>query len=542
MIVAVGLLSAAASIYVPAQFGETRNRRASTERSSKNTELNGELVVYPNPQVGFICGPQLKANSRLNPFPWFDSTEIRYGHVLGKEMPSVAPRVLTGLVSASPNSSILIGKGTRFLSEVDPSGSAPFYNGWLRILDGAAYRELRVISVQSNTQLTLSSPWSFAPIRSAKADTYHQDAARGWNYDRYYDSSYYDLALTEYIAFYRTEDPAFLSYGRKMADALWRSPYIDFGTITQGSNHLPPRSQAFAGLMLRALDGKPEYWDYLYREVRATFDNWVKQRRNNAGLYYDIREDGYAQLYAVLLARVLPNQYPLFANGTSLIQTGVATDGASKRAALLADAEDAAVNFFGRLQQADGSWRFNVDSEQVVNIEQPFMTGLYLESVVLLHQLTSSVGLKTRLHDQITRACRHLYRDTYRGTEVVKDMPQYRWRGMFYYWGGGTKSNPTAYVHGRGEMATEGNSGMIQQVRHLNSTVHHAFGYAYAITGDEQYLKMGDEVFDASYGERVDGLHCLANDGRGKDYAMNFRASGRYLVWRLGTSAQSSIF
>jgi hypothetical protein len=72
--------------------------------------------------------------------------------------------------------------------------------------------------------------------------------------------------------------------------------------------------------------------------------------------------------------------------------------------------------------------------------------------------------------------------------------------------------------------------------------VHHAFGYAYAITGDEQYLKMGDEVFDASYGERVDDIHCLANDGRGKDYAMNFRASGRYLVWRLGTSAQSATF
>jgi len=537
VVVVVGLLTAGASIYVQGQFGETRGRRVSTERSSKNTNLNGELAVYPNPQVAFICGPQLKANSHLNPFPWFDSTEIRYGHVLGKEMPSVAPRVLTGVVSASPNSSILIGKGTRFLSEVDPSGSAPHYNGWLRILDGTASREAKVASVQSDTQLTLSSVWRFGPVRGAKADTYHNDAARGWNYDRYYDSSYYDLALTEYIAYYRTGDPAFLSYGRKMADALWRSPYIDFGTITRGSQHLPPRSQAFAGLMLRALDGKPEYWDYLYREVRATFDNWVKQRRNNATLYYDIREDGYAQLYAILLARVLPNQYPLFANGALMAQTGVATDGASKRAALLADAEDAAVNFFGRLQKADGSWRNNVDSEQVVNIEQPFMTGLYLESVVLLHQLTASATVKASLRDQITRSCQHLYRDTYRGTEVVIDMPQYRWRGMFYYWGGGTTSDPTAYVNGRGAMTTVGDTGVIQGARHLNSTVHHAFGYAYVVTGDEQYLKMGDEVFDASYGERVDGLHCQADDGRGKDYAMNFRASGRYLVWRLGTSA-----
>jgi len=39
-------------------------------------------------------------------------------------------------------------------------------------------------------------------------------------------------------------------------------------------------------------------------------------------------------------------------------------------------------------------------------------------------------------------------------------------------------------------------------------------------------------MFDASYGDAVDGIHCLANSV-GKDYAMNYRASVRYLVWRL---------
>jgi len=35
--------------------------------------------------------------------------------------------------------------------------------------------------------------------------------------------------------------------------------------------------------------------------------------------------------------------------------------------------------------------------------------------------------------------------------------------------------------------------------RHLNSTIHHAFGYAYFITGEQTYKDMGDEVFDSSY-------------------------------------------
>jgi hypothetical protein len=509
------------------------NDRLSTIVASESTELRAELVTYPNGKTAFICGPQLKANSRLNPFPWFDTTQINYGHVLGRESPSVPPRTLTGVVNARLNSRVVAGIGTRFRSEVDPNGPAPFYNGWLRISDRATYREVKVASVQSDTELTLTSASSLGTINNAKADTYHHDSYQAsWNYDHYLRSAYYDTALVEYINYYRTGDPAFLNYARKMADALWGSQYIDVGTVTQGPNHLPPRSEAFAGLMLRALDGKPEYWDYLYREVRATFDNWVKQRRNNATLYYDIREDGYAQLYAVLLARVLPNQYPLFANGTSMAQTGVATDGASKRTALLADAEDAAVNFFGRLQQADGSWRNNVDSEQVVNTEQPFMTGLYLESAVLLHQLTASATVKASLRDQITRSCRHLYRDTYRGSEVVKDMPQYRWRGMFYYWGGGTTSDPTAYVNGRGERATQGDRGMISQVRHLNSTVHHAFGYAYVITKDRAFLQMGDEIFGASFGDATDNLRNLAYVG-GKEYDMTYRSSGRYLAWRV---------
>lgn len=515
------------------------NRAANSPSASASTDPganNADLVTYPNPKIAFICGPQLRAGSRSNPYPWFDSTQIEYGKVLGREGPADAPRVLTGTVSVNPNSRVVAGIGTRFRAEIDPAGPAPFYNGWLRILDGSTYREVKVASVQSDGQLTLTSAWRFASVTNAKADTHHRDQTQAsWNYDHYARSAYYDTALIEYINYYRTGDPAFLTYARKLADALWESPNMDFGTVTQGPNHLPPRSQAFAGLMLRALDGKPEYWDYLYREVRATFDHWLKRNRNNATLYYDIREDGYAQLYAVMLARVLPDRYSLYAHGTTAQPTGEATDGARKRAALLADAEDIAVNFFGRLQRADGSWRWDIEGEKIVNTEQPFMVGLYLESAVLLHQLTKDPSVSANLRTQITRACQHLYRDTYRGTEIVRDMPQYRWRGIWYFWGGGTIANPRAHERGSGDRVTNGDPNAIRGVRHLNSTIHHAFGYAYAITGDASFRKMGDEIFGASFGDSTDTLRNLATVG-GKEYDMTYRSSGRYLAWRLGGS------
>jgi len=383
----------------------------------------------------------------------------------------------------------------------------------------------------------LTAPWAGATASGLKADTFHNDASRGWNSDRYYDSGYYDMALVQYLNYYRTGDPTFREYARKVADSLWTSPYMDFGTITEGPNHLAPRSQAFAGLMLRALDGKPEYWDYLYREGRATFDHWLKRNRNNPTLYYDIREDGYAQLYAVMLARVLPDRYPLYANGTLKRATGMAIDGERKRTALLADAEDLAVNFFGRLQKPDGSWRWDADvgpapTDKHRNTEQPFMIGLYLESAILLHQLSTNAGVKANLRDQIVRACQHLYRDTFRAAEIVRDMPQYRWRGVWYFWGGGNAANPRAYERGAGDRITNGDPNVIRGTRHLNSTIHHAFGYAYVITGDRGFLQMGDDMFGASFGDATDTLRNLATVG-GKEYDMTFRSSGRYLVWRL---------
>lgn len=86
-----------------------------------------------------------------------------------------------------------------------------------------------------------------------------------------------------------------------------------------------------------------------------------------------------------------------------------------------------------------------------------------------------------------------------------------------------------------------GDPEQVRAARHLNSTVHHAFGYAYYVTGDEAFRRMGDDVFEASYGDQVDGIHCLADSAKAKDYDMNYRASGRYLVWRLTNRHSSAL-
>ncbi len=515
--------------------------------------LADELVRYPSANVAFICGPQLKAASALNPFPWFDATAREQGIAHGEKAPRFAPigpmntdspnrtwrNVITGRVSIAARGMVVKGTGTSFTRDVDATGPAPGYSGHLRIRDASGVaRAVKVRSVDSDTSLTLTAAWSYAPVSNTVADTYYHEKEFGTNIDHYFSANYYDTALVQYLNYYRSGDKRFLDYARKTADAWWHSGWIGDGTITDGDTHLPPRAMAYGGLMLRALDGRPEMWDYLERQVRYSFDDWVYKRKNNPGLYYDIRDDGYAQLYAVLLAKVLPDNYPLHANGTLAPRTGLATDGAAKRGVYLSQTEDTAVNFFGRLQWPDGSWRWNEDGEkpddQLRNIEQPFMVGLYLESVILLHQLTRNPAVKASLAKQLTRSVRHLYLDTFQRNNRVTDLPGTRWRSMFYFWGGGSVVNPAKFNPPPPKTAANGDRDAVAAARHFQSTVHHAFGYAYYLTGDENFKQMGDDVFEASFGDSVDGIHCLAASGKAKDYDMNYRASGRYLVWRLG--------
>ncbi|HEY9286334.1 MAG TPA: hypothetical protein VIP46_22975, partial [Pyrinomonadaceae bacterium] len=321
----------------PANSRPAPDARATSEAAPPTFDEQTDLVVFPSKEVEFIVGPQLRSGSRRNPFPWFDRVASEHGRLHGRNTPRAAPRVLTGTLTLRRGAAEVEGAGTRFLSEVDPAGPAPRYNGHLRVLmaDGKTYRETKVARVESDTRLVLAAPWGFDPVAGAQADTHRFDPAQqGWNYDAYYDAMYYDLALAQYTNYYRTGDPQFLDYARRTADSWWASPYIDHGTVTGGPNNLPPRSMAYAGLMLRALDGRPEMWDYLERQARASFENWIALRLSNPTLYYDIREDGYAQLYAVLLARVLPDSYPLHAQGTLKAATGRARDGAAKRASL----------------------------------------------------------------------------------------------------------------------------------------------------------------------------------------------------------------
>ncbi|MGH9941498.1 MAG: Ig-like domain-containing protein [Pyrinomonadaceae bacterium] len=101
----------------------------------------------------------------------------------------------------------------------------------------------------------------------------------------------------------------------------------------------------------------------------------------------------------------------------------------------------------------------------------------------------------------------------------------------------------------KGDSSTgNGDVNQIRNARHNQCTLHHVFGQAYRFSGEPRFLTYGDEMFDASFGKSGgtraggwDGYYGLMDyqtDGRrAKEYNENYRASGYYLVDRLGESA-----
>lgn len=352
--------------------------------------------------------------------------------------------------------------------------------------------------------------------------------------------NYYDLPLTEYIIYARTGDPTFLAYAQKCADSWWRHPdWIKEGMQRDFDNGRtpPPRHGGIGGLILRALDGRPEMWDWINKYTRFHFDLWIKRRMNDPQLYYGVRESAFALHYAAWLAKVLPDSFPLQTGGTEI-------NGAGLRAQYLADVEAVSVQYFGRLQYPDGSWRWNtspdefVDSDggYLVGIMQPFMVGLLLNALTDVHRLTTNPSVKLNIQNQITKACRHLYQDgPYRKDEAVVGLSGKRWRSFWYFYHGGTSVNPTKYQNGGGSYVdiTEG-TWVVNSERQSISTIFSAYGYAYLITGDPAFKAMGDELFDAAF-VGSDNIRNLA-DGTAKNYNQNYRMGGRYLVWRNSSS------
>ena len=474
---------------------------ATTTRSITPQLKIPDGVQLPSPEVEFIIGPLLKSGSSQNPFSWFDQNAISRGLQLGAEFPASPPmKQITGTISLTHGQPAVVGNGTRFTVELPAPVNQ--FNFFIRDAQGGL-QTYYIKSVADDTHLTLTQTWQPASQTGRPVFT-----ATGDEFNEYLNVNYYDQAMVQYINYYRTGDARFLTYARKIADSWWQMPLIGEGK-TDVDNSLAPRHASLSGLMLRALDGRPEMWPWIVNYTRAKFDLWVGQRVKYPALYYGAREGGYMLLYAADLAMVHPQK--------------------EVRAEFERKALDAAVNWYARVQFPDGSWRWGDDAWQG-DAMQPFHVGILLEGMIAVHRVTNDERVKA----SILKGTGALYKVSYN---------ERGWRAMYYQVFGSYKDG-TSCDKGCGAAGSSfppSDVNQIAEARQLNATCIHTFGYAYFLTGDEKFRNWGDEIFDATFGKK-DRYRGLAFS-RAKEYDESYRSAGKYLAWRLahGVQQQSAV-
>ena len=321
------------------------------------------------------------------------------------------------------------------------------------------------------------------------------------------EGAYYDLALTMYIAYYRSGDSRFRDCARFVAD--WEYSRL----ASQGNSFAAPRGAAVEGMSLRALDGRPQMLDSIAAYVDYEGWIWLDLRTGYDHLHYGVRDGGYALLNLAIMSVVAPDYVP--GHGDFLTR-----------------AHTAAADYYARLQYPDGSWRWTDPDDPPEpgatgdDFENPFHVGLLLQGMIAVHWLTGDPVVANSIEKAVT----HLYRDAYRKDELVPGLSGVRWRGMWVYlFCDVCPAGTTALRDGW-------DTNSIREVREITAPTVHAFGYAYYITRDKAYLDMGDEMAAATWGHGVgpltDAYYSLM-DYIAKDYNQNYRAGGQYLAWRV---------
>jgi hypothetical protein len=157
-------------------------------------------------------------------------------------------------------------------------------------------------------------------------------------------ANYYDNVVGLYAMYYRTGIDDYLETARKLADRWWEWYMID-----KGHAYIPntgywifaePRSVALTGLMLRALDERPEMWV----GIRRFIDYYAPNLTAKAPVS-DLRNQGY-QLMWTSLAAIFDPDPDVRAVNLNRIQTSME-------------------NKWIPYRQPDGSWLMRVGIESV---------------------------------------------------------------------------------------------------------------------------------------------------------------------------------
>jgi hypothetical protein len=253
------------------------------------TDDNG-VVITNNPAVDTLLGPMIRFGA--NPWPWFDdrhkadadvqiaNMDTYYGGWFDVADPGTVSVTVNPNHYGSP--SVVTGVGTTFTTTFCQGPGNPtvpisgimidiWYPTNNPLVPGETGRRMApVASCQSDTQLTLTVPWT-SDVNGGTGLSYGDNANYvPWAYNSA-PANYYDNVAAFYALYYRSGIIDYLNAARKLADRFWRCPEINRGNALNawgtGNGWNGSRSASMMGLVLRAMDSPPyDMW--------AGLENW----------------------------------------------------------------------------------------------------------------------------------------------------------------------------------------------------------------------------------------------------------------------------
>ena len=269
---------------------------------------SNDIVITNNSAVDTLLGPMVRWGA--NPWPWYDNRHKAAADNQIAEMdvqfPAWWDTAGPGTVSVTNGSATVVGSGTTFTTTFCKGPSQPTVHQdgypviaiWYPLGAGLGHLMRMVSSCTDDTHLTMSDAWNpgaATPPGSGSGLSYAADdryaTIWGWSMAGS-PANYYDNVAAYYALYYRSGIDDYLTAARTLADRFWESPAVNQG---KSDNYgFGGRSLSAMGLVLRALDGRPEMWAGLH----AIWDNYmnmlnVVDAEFGAVSLWDTREEAY---------------------------------------------------------------------------------------------------------------------------------------------------------------------------------------------------------------------------------------------------------
>jgi hypothetical protein len=334
------------------------------------------VVVSPSTKVDLMVGPLLRSGA--SQWTWFDATEKQLGDAIGASI-SASPgdTPLVGTISLTNGSTAVTGSGTTFQTTFNCNGTDLIMIHYPVAGGGTGRRVQTVMSCSSDTAMVIdrgydatTGPESGVSYgRTTNAETAQWvNGSNNWNY--------YDAVAAFYRLYYRTGIESYREHARSLADKWYKWPF-DGGRAWingQGYWQQQPRMMNLMGLMLRAEDGKPEYWPAIVASADAVYVQWNQNWFPSASskVIGELREQGYASLFQAGIAVMHPDS--------------------AARAAALANANAAFSSYWQPAQSANGGWMFPINPALYYSGDGtlPWQGGFTSQFLTMLHRTTGS--------------------------------------------------------------------------------------------------------------------------------------------------------